>query len=450
MHAAFRSLSLALVAAITLGPQDAAAQRLRERVSQLFVFGAGQEPLFLAGSATSSNPAIVRQHGTHFIPSAAAENGSIIGFVSGALAASLANVPIGATTSGETFRFEGGVPVSTATSAGPIFAERGQTLGRGRVLAGVNRSSFAFSTLRGRPLSDIGLTFTHENVDFAGCAAENGGNDCARFGVPTLENEVMEFTLDLDISVDVTSLYTTFGVTDRLDVGVVVPMLQTSLRGRSTAQIVPFGGPTAVHFFAGTPSDPVLQASRVSDGSVFGVGDVATRVKYNAYQSDRTAIAFIADARFPTGDVEDLLGSGKFALRSLAIVSSSFANFSPHVNAGFLYRAGDQLNHAVLATAGFDHLLGPRVTLAADVVSELQVGTSKLALPRPVTFEEPFRRTVNPTSIPDIRDDIVNGSFGLKFTASRNLLVVTNALIPLNRGGLRATQTWTMGIEYAF
>ncbi len=182
------------------------------RISQLFVFGQGQEPLFLAGSATSSNSTAIRAHGNHFIPSQVAENGSIIGFLTGALGASVSNVPIGATTSGETFRFEGGVPVSTATSAGPIFAERGQTLGRGRVLAGINRSSFQFATLRGRPMSDIGLTFTHENVDYVGCSAENGGADCSKYGVPTLENEVMQFNLQLDINVAVSSFYTTFGV----------------------------------------------------------------------------------------------------------------------------------------------------------------------------------------------------------------------------------------------
>ncbi|WP_337171903.1 hypothetical protein [Gemmatimonas aurantiaca] len=435
---------------VTVMPASSQAQRLRERISQLFIFGDGEEPLFLAGSATTSNPASIRQHGTHFIPSSQAENGSIIGFIGSALAASVSNVPIGATTSGETFRFEGGVPVSTATSAGPIFAERGQTLGRGRVLAGVNRSSFRFSTLRGRPLSDVGLVFTHENVDYDGCDAENGGQDCSKYGVPVLENESMNFNLDLDIGVDVTMFYTTFGITDRVDFGVVVPLQQTSFSGTSFAQINPFGGTAAAHFFSGTPTDPVLQATKTSKGNTFGIGDVAARLKVNAYQSQNTAVAFLADARFPTGDTEDLLGMGHFALRSQAILSSRFGDFSPHLNAGFLYRADRSQNHSVLATAGFDHLLGAKVTMAVDVVSEFQVGASKLVLPQPIYFDSPYRRSVSPTTIPDIRDDLINGSFGFKFLASRNVIVVTNALLPLNRGGMRANQTWTLGLEYSF
>ena len=444
------TVALASALAVTALPADAHAQRLRDRISQLFIFGDGEEPLFLAGSATASNPASVRIHGTHFMPSSQAENGSIIGFVSNALASAVSNVPIGATTSGETFRFEGGVPVRTTTSAGPIFAERGQTLGRGRVLAGINRSTFQFSTLRGRPLSDVGLVFTHENVNYPGCSEDQGGADCSLYGVPEVENESMSFNLDLNIGVDVTSFYTTFGITDRIDFGVVVPLQQTSFQGRSFAQINPFGGTSASHFFSGTPTDPVLQATKTTSGNTFGIGDVAARLKVNAYQSQNMAIAFLADARFPTGDVQDMLGQGRFAMRSQAIMSSRFGDFSPHLNTGFLYRSDETQNHSVLATAGFDHLLGPKVTLAVDIVSEFQVGASKLELPKPIYYQSPYRRKVDPTSIPDIRDDLINGSLGFKFLASSNVIVVTNALLPLNRGGMRANQIWTMGLEYSF
>jgi hypothetical protein len=90
------------------------------------------------------------------------------------------------------------------------------------------------------------------------------------------------------------------------------------------------------------------------------------------------------------------------------------------------------------------------VTLAADLVSELQVGASNLQLPADVHYDVPFQRTIRPTTIPDMRDDIVNGSLGFKFTTPQGFTVVTNALIPLNRGGLRANGTYTVGLEYAF
>jgi hypothetical protein len=90
------------------------------------------------------------------------------------------------------------------------------------------------------------------------------------------------------------------------------------------------------------------------------------------------------------------------------------------------------------------------VTMAADLVSELQVGDSKLVLPGPVTYDLPFRRTINPTDIPDTRDDIMNGSFGFKLVPKRNTTIVLNTLFPLNRGGLRADLIYTAGLEYNF
>lgn len=427
----------------------AEAQGLRGKIADLFIFGSGTDPLFLAGSADPNNPASIQAHGSHFVPSAVAANGSLISFLTSAISLNVANTPIGSTSGGESFRFEAGVPVRTSTSAGPIFAERGQTLGKGRTVLGVGQTTSHLSSLRGVPLSNIQLFFTHQNVDFAGCDSIYGAS-CKLMGVPALENDVMQFDLNLDLNVQVTSVYATYGVTDNLDVGVIVPVVSATLHGESNANIFPFGGTTAAHFFAGTPSNPVLNASRTVDGSAWGLGDVAVRAKLSVHQSDRTNVALLGEARFATGDQENLLGSGQFGAKGLAIVSARFGDFSAHANAGYEFRGGGEQNDAILATGGFDHLLSSKVTLAADVVSELQVGHSKLVLPGPVQYDVPFKRTVNPTSIPDIADDIVNGSLGFKFLPGAGFTIVTNALVPLNRGGLRSTFTFTTGLEFAF
>src|SRR5690242_4708696 len=89
-------------------------QSLRGKISQLFIFGSGEDPLFLAGTADPSNPASIRAHGSHFVPSAVSENGSLIGFISSAIATSVGNLPIGTTSGSTAFRFEGGVPVKTS------------------------------------------------------------------------------------------------------------------------------------------------------------------------------------------------------------------------------------------------------------------------------------------------------------------------------------------------
>ena len=436
------------------GLRAQADQSLRGKISQLFIFGSGEDPLFLAGTADPSNPASIRAHGAHFVPSAVSENGNLIGFITSAIATSVGNLPIGTTSGSTTFRFQGGVPVKTSTSAGPIFAERAQTLGKGRSIVGVGHNSFHFTSLRGVPLNDIDLIFTHENVTnatFPGCDSIQAG-DCSKMGIPNLENDIMQFRLNLDLDVSVTNAYATYGLTDWMDVGVVVPLVSSHLHGQSFAQVIPFGGPTAAHFFAGTPTNPVLSAGREVSGSAFGLGDVAVRSKIKVHESERSGIALLGEARFATGASDDLLGAGAFSARGLAVLSGTIGAFSPHANVGYAYHAGSDLpwNDAVLATVGFDDLMARNVTLAVDLVTELQVGHSNLQLPGPVTFDAPFHRVIQPTTIPDQRDDLVNGSFGGKYELPNGFTAVANVLVPLNRGGVRPDLMFTAALEFNF
>jgi hypothetical protein len=429
------------------GPVE--AQHLRDQLSDLFIFGSGESPLTLGGTSDPSNPDSIRIHGNHFVPAAVASNGTVISFLTNSIGSNVANVPVSATSGGTTFSFQGGVPTRTSMSAGPIFGERAQTLGRGRVLVGLARTGVRFKTLRGVDLDHIRFTFTHANSDFPGCDSIAGG-DCSLLGVPTLENETIDLNLALDINLTVTGFLLTYGLTDRVDIGVALPLVSVSLAGTSDAQVNPFGPPPAVHFFGGTPENPILTASRSIEGSSTGLGDVDGRVKLNLRRADPLSVAVLADVRFPTGSESNLLGSGAFAARGLAIFSARFGNFSPHANLGYLYRGGEFENDAVLATAGFDHLLAPWATLAVDLISQLQVGESPLQVPGPVHIEAPYHRTIVPTVIPDTRDDIVDGSIGVKLTAAQGLTVVGNSEWSLNRGGLRPDVIWTAGLEYNF
>lgn len=430
-------------------PTPLPAQGLRDKISELFIFAAGKSPLFLAGTADTSNPAFIQLHANHFIPAARAENGSLISFISNAISGNAANVPVSATSGGSTFRFEGGVPVRTSVSPGPVFAERAQTLGRGRVFVGANINHSHFETLRGVRLDAIEMNFTHANVTGPQCDSIVG-QSCTPYGVPVLENDVIAVRLALDLNLTVTSFFVSFGLLDRVDVGVVLPIVSTSLRGTSDAQIMPFGGPPVAHYWGGTRDNPQLSTSRFVEGSATGIGDIATRVKVAVTQSERTTFSILGDVRFPTGSEDDLLGSGHLAARGLGILTARFGDFSPHANIGFLFRSGDVQNNAVLATVGFDQHMAPWATLAADLVSELQVGESKLRLPGIVTYDAPFQRTVEPTNIPTERDDLINGSFGFKFTTHSGITLVANTLWPLNRGGLRPNVLWTAGLEYNF
>jgi hypothetical protein len=438
--------------ALSLHPFALRAQGLRDKFTELFVFGPGGLQLFLPGSADPSNPLSIQVHGRHFLPSAVDANGSLISFISNAISGASANAPSSAASSGTTFRFEGGVPVPTSVSSGPVFGERGPTLGRGRVFVGFNSNRAHFSSIRGVDMHDIEFVFTHQNVTNAtspGCDSIAGG-DCRLMGVPKLENDVMNFRMALDVDVTVNTFALTYGLTDRIDLSFEVPIVSVDLSGNSTAQIVPFGGPPAAHFFGGTPDNPVLTATQAVTGHATGLGDVAARLKFNVSQSERTAFSLLVDARFATGSTEDLLGAGYYTARGLAIVSARFGAFTPHANVGYVARGGPLRSDAVLATVGFDHLMAPWATFSVDLLSEFQVGANKLKLPGVVTYDAPFKRTVQPTTIPDIRDDLINGSVGAKFRTFGDLTAVTNVIVPLNRAGLRPNVLYTFGLEYGF
>src|SRR2546426_11695216 len=89
--------------------------------------------------------------------------------------------------------------------------------------------------------------------------------------------------------------------------------------------------------------------------------------------------------------------------------------------------------------------MAPWATMAVDLVSELQVGESKLQLPGPVTYDAPFRRTIDVTNLPNERDDVINGSFGFKFTTGSGVTLGAHTLFPPNRGGARPHRLWATG-----
>src|SRR5262249_3999677 len=102
------------------------AQSMSQRFQQLYTFGDCGQPLCLSVNASV--------HGELFLPSVRQGEHNMLAFVTGSIGASLASLPFTAGSGGATFHFENGSPVETSVSSGPIFAERAQTLGKGRLV----------------------------------------------------------------------------------------------------------------------------------------------------------------------------------------------------------------------------------------------------------------------------------------------------------------------------
>ena len=425
-----RSLLVAVLA-LTAGSASLDAQTLREQIrTDLFTFGNCGQPLCLAGALTG--------HGSHFIPATQSAAGDILDLLGNALAASVSNTPVGATSSGVTYQFVGGLPVKTATSGGPIFGERAQTLGKGRFFIGANFTAQHFERLRGVRMDDILFNFTHEDV----APLDTLGN-------PGYENDVIGVRVAMDVSLIVTTFVASYGLVDGVDLSIAVPVVHTAVQGTSVATIHPAEFPSP-HRFAGTDSAPVLTAVATMDGSATGIGDVAARLKVNIAQGSSFGAALLLDGRLPTGDEQNLLGSGKFSGRGLGIVSAKFGTLAPHLNLGYVFRDAKLSTNSVVATVGFDNAVSGWATMAFDLISEWQLGDSKLQIPGPVQYQAPFPHTVDPTNIPDQRDDFMSASVGFKFQTPRGILIATNALFPLRNSGMQPSAVWTAGFEYNF
>jgi hypothetical protein len=308
----------AIVAAV-----PARAQNMRDQVRQLFTFGT-------CGQQVCLDTTVLFGHGAHFIPASETIGSTLISFLSTSIGISVSNTPISSASSGTTFRFEGGVPVKASTSAGPIFGERAQTLGRGRWFVGVGLTAIQFARLRGVPLNDITLSLPHQDTNPPGTPKDT-------LGVPAFENDLVDVNVHMNVSVLVSALSLTYGVVDGVDLGVTVPFVRAAVSGQSTAQIVLVGGDT-LHRFSGTGTNPVLTSSSSVDASAFGLGDIEGRLKINVAQSARIGVAVLGYARFPTGDEQNLLGAGRFSGRGLGVVSARFGDFSPHANVGVTVR----------------------------------------------------------------------------------------------------------------
>lgn len=418
-------VGLWLAGAALLAAAPVAAQDLRSTITQLFTFGDCGAPLCLE---------LGDEHGNHFIPSLTAGNQTVIAFLTEAMGRAASSAPLSASSSGATYTIVGGLPVRSSTSAGPIFAERAQTLGRGRFYLGANVTGFQFTSLNGAPLDNILINFQHQDVG-------NPGE-----GDPEFENDIIQLTMKLDMSITVASLFATYGLLDFMDIGIAVPFVRTSITGSADAQILPFG-PSPLHRFGGTIDDPILRASTSASGNASGIGDVVARIKINLGQSSKFGAALLTDVRFPTGNEDNLLGSGTTSVRALGVASAQFGSFSPHINVGYLTRGGDFQTDAVVARLGFDNLVAPWATFAAELLSEWQVGSNPIPLPGEIVFVAPFERRLAAVSIPERRDDILNAAMGFKFNVRGPMVVVTNLMMPLLKSGLQPDFYWTFGLE---
>ncbi len=442
-----RRMALFLAAVLLAGPLPAAGQdgSLRGRFGELFTFGTGcgSEVLFCLKSG-SGTPDFAQEA---FSTNANATALELTRYLQGAIALGIATIPVPSAGSGETFRLSAlGIPIrNEENSLGPILGERGLTLGRGHLLIGANLTDLRFEHLRGVSLEALRFNVVQRDLPPAG----------PPLGDPAIERTYLSVSTRMSFQARVANLFLTAGISDRLDVSVLVPVVQASLSGFSDAEIVIGEGedPAAGFSFGGPTEDPKLRERAVLPlQRATGLGDALVRGKLRLTGTERRmALAVLSDVRIPTGRDEDFLGSGGWWVQGLGVVSvAPMAGFSPHLNLGGVLRTAEGERNALLGSLGFDHRSSARLTLAGELLAEVPLGDNPLVR-KEVTIQDAQGGLLEvPTSnLPTLNDNRLDGALGFKLRLWK-VVLVGNALLPLNEGGLRSQVLWTLGLQGGF
>jgi Putative MetA-pathway of phenol degradation len=348
--------------------------------------------------------------------------------------AQVSSFPLGSSAGGFSWTFDPalGSFSRVSPSFGPVFSERALTIGRRRLNVGINYQRGTFDGMEGKDLRGGDIQFYQ-------------GRDFGPFSI------FFEDSLDLKMSTDTVGLFATYGVTDRLDLGIAIPIMNVEMRAVLTTRIG--------NDIDGVDPEPVFAPQVVND-SASGIGDIVIRGKYNLWKARGGGLAAGVDWRLPTGDEEELLGiagaQGKFYLAA----STAYGKVSPHFNLGltvsgdteaarsdesFVYRPPDEVGYAV----GVDFALTPRLTVVGDIVGRTLRDTDEFDLRLtdvPTEFGASYREW--DTQSGSLK--LLLGSVGVKFNPVSRSLISFNLLFPLNDRGLRDDVTIVGGFEWSF
>jgi hypothetical protein len=381
-----------------------------------------------------------------------------------AFASQLSTEPVPSPASGFTYSYDSalGVFKRSSQSFGPILTDRSETIGKGKFTFGFNYQYFNFDSLNGVGLHSLPAVLQHLDPRDP------------KFGLFTFD--VITLNVDINATVNQVTAFATYGLINRVDASVAVPLEKVSLSASGQATIQRLGsdwpgstGPLT-HFFSAQ-----YPANAYKSGTASGVGDVLLRLKGRILESDNGGVALGLDTRFPTGDELNLLGTGAWGIKPYLVASYAGKIVSPHVNLGYQWNGDSYLgvngngatvvnlaNQPVPLTkgklpnvffyeAGLDAGITKRLTLAVDYLGRDFINAEQAYA---TTFEAPDPGgTLHP--FPDTQTRVTNFNTGelaagLKFNPAGNLLIDVNVLFSVDHNGLHHDAAPLFGFEYTF
>jgi hypothetical protein len=222
-------------------------------------------------------------------------------------------------------------------------------------------------------------------------------------------------------------LFGNYGVTDRLDLGVAVPVVSLRLAGERTNT---YRGNT------------FLQAR--ASAFVTGLADVALRAQYSALQTGNFGLAGNADLRLPTGTEENLLGAGRAAIRLSGVATVERGRIGSHLTGGFA-RGGvsDEWDWggALVAAAT------PRISVSGELMGRHLDALARIAevtAPHPLIIGVETTRLLPSTT----GTNTLFALAGFKWNIASTWLLNASLLFPLSDVGLTARVTPSIALDY--
>jgi hypothetical protein len=401
-------------------------------------------------------PAGFLSHEAHFLPGA--EQLQAPNQFNQSIVSLLSTFPLGSSSGGFTYVFDPAVGSFSrgSQSFGPVFAERALTIGRQRLGIGMNYQHAGYDTFEGKDLRDGEIKFFVRHIDC--CSATDPTTGDSSNLSPAFEGDIIEAALSLDLKADTVAVFLNYGITDRLDLGAAIPIVHVSMDAsvRATIQRISTAG-TNIHTF---PGDDPNSGVFTSAGSATGIGDIVLRGKYNFLKIEGGGLAAALDLRLPTGDEEELLGSGAAQAKVFLIASTERGMFSPHANIGYTFsgegsaglRQFDEFNYV----GGLELAPARRLTIAADLLGRTIRDAGRLRdTQETFQFVQLGQTNVQTTTrtqlgLQEGNLNLVLGSTGVKYNPTGSLVISFNLLFPLTDTGLRDRVTPTIGFDYSF
>jgi hypothetical protein len=368
----------------------------------------------------------------------------------------LASFPLGASSAGFTYSTNKttGESELRSVSFGPVFVERALTNGKGVLNLGVAYQASAYDTLQGLDLSEDGFVTQSQRGTFLSDGSDVG--------------DTWKAALDIDSQAFLFS--GSFGLTDNLDLGWVVPVVSLSAQGRflrdynggldydRNANFLDANG-NRVFIRDLYPNKTGVQTLIDHTIDATGVGDIVLRTKYGFGVGNGQRVMVLGDLRLPTGDEENLLGTGEASFRAV-VGGSARLGESAALNGNVGYTVGgltDEFNFS----AGTEVAVLPskQLTLTFDFIGQ-NLRDTVTTIDTLVSFDQVLSNIPDgfgPRRVQTTYDfwergstTLLRAAVGAKLALGGNWLLTGSALFRLNDNGYQAKVVPFIGIEHTW